>query len=231
AKRGKIFTKVIREITVSAKLGGGDPDGNPRLRSAIILAKANNLPLDTVNRAIKKGVGGNDGVDYMEVMYEGYGPANVAVVVEILTDNRNRTASNIRTIFNKNHGSLGSSNSVLYMFDHLGVVEVNKPGVDEDTLTEYVLEAGAEDLNTEGEMFTITAAKENFEQVKHFLENKGVVMESASLAWVAQTKTVIDDMELAEKVMHFIDALEEDDDVQRVFTNFEISDAVLEQLS
>ena len=231
AKRGKLFTKLIREITVAAKAGGDDPETNPRLRTAVTTARGSNMPTDTIARAIKKGAGGNDGVDYEEIVYEGYGPHNAAVVVEALTDNRNRTASSVRATFTKYAGNLGSTNSVLYMFDHVGTIRVNQEGIDEDTLTEHVLEGGGEDLETDGEQFVIRTALEQFDAVKTYLESKGVTIAEAELIWHPQTKVVISDPEKAEKVINFLEALEDDDDVQKVHTNLDIDQAVLEQIA
>jgi len=231
SKRGKIFTKIIREITVAAKIGGPDPDANPRLRAAVLNARGQNMPNDTVARAIKKGSGGNDGVDYEEVTYEGFGPANVAVVVEALTDNRNRTIASIRTAFNKYNGSLGSSNSVLFMFDRKGSVLIPQSAIDEDSLTETVLEAGGEDLELIGEDYQIICSIEDFEVVKSAIDAKGLPVKESGLTHVPQNKTVISEKEDAEKVMNFIDMLEEDDDVQKVYTNFDIDDKLLAEFS
>ena len=230
AKRGKIFTKLIREITVAAKTGGADPGGNPRLRSAMQAARGQNMPMDTVNRAIKKGAGGADGVNYEEVIYEGFGPCNVAVVIQTLTDNRNRTIASIRGAFNKYNGNLGSTNTVLHMFERKGTILIPKSAVDEDTLTEWILDAGAEDLDVGMEDYLVTSAVEDFEAVKDALEQKNVQIREAELAQVPQTKTIISDREEAEKVMNFLDMLEEDDDVQKVYSNFDIDDAVLTEL-
>ncbi len=231
AKRGKIFTKLIREITVAAKLGGSDPAANPRLRSAVQTARGQNMPTDTINRAITKGAGGNDGVDFEEVIYEGFGPSNIAVVIEALTDNRNRTIASIRTAFNKYNGNLGSPNSVLYMFDRKGTITIPKSAVDEDTLTEMVLEAGGEDLEAAGDDFLVIAAMEEFEQVKAELEKQELNITAAELAHLPQTKVLVEDREAAEMVLNFLDMLEEDDDVQKVFSNFDIDDTLLEELN
>jgi YebC/PmpR family DNA-binding regulatory protein len=231
AKRGKLYTKLIREITVAAKLGGADPAANPRLRSAVQTARGQNMPMDTVNRAISKGAGGNEGVDFEEVTYEGFGPGNVAVVIQALTDNRNRTIASIRTAFNKYNGTLGSPNSVLYMFDRKGAITIPKPGMDEDTLTEIALEAGAEDLDAEGDDYLVISAVEEFEQVKAGLESGGVEISGAELALLPQTRVVVHDREQAEQVMNFLEMLEEDDDVQKVFSNFDIDDTLLAELS
>lgn len=231
AKRGKIFTKLIREITVAAKTGGGDQDANPRLRSAVQAARGQNMPMDTIKRAIEKGAGGVGGANFEEVTYEGFGPCNVAVVIQALTDNRNRTIASIRGAFNKYNGNLGSTNSVLHMFERKGTLLIAKTAVDEDTLTEWVLEAGAEDLEAGAEYFLITSSVEDFEAVKSALEAQNLEIREAELAQVPQTKTIISDKEDAEKVMRFLDLLEEDDDVQKVFSNFDIDDAMLAELN
>jgi YebC/PmpR family DNA-binding regulatory protein len=231
AKRSKLFTKLIREITSAARRGGGDPDGNPRLRLAIAKARGNSVPGDTIQRAIAKAVGGEDTVDYEEVVYEGYGPAKVAVVIEALTDNRNRTASTIRTAFTKHHGSLGSTNSVQYMFERKGTFRIAKGALDEETLTDYVLEAGADDLQDDGESWLVTCPLEAFDAVRGYLEGKGVALEAAELARLPQTRVTIEDREQAQQVLSFLDALEEDDDVQKVFSNFDIDERLLEELA
>jgi len=231
AKRGKIFTKLIREITVASRIGGGDPDANPRLRAAIQNARGQNMPMDTVNRAIKKGTGDNDGMVYEEVIYEGFGPANVAVVIEALTDNRNRTIASIRTAFNKYSGSLGSANSVQYMFDRKGMFLIAQDAMDEESLTDLVVEAGGEELEPEGEDWQIICPMEEFDAVRKALEEKGLEIKESSLVRIPQNRTEISEKEDAEMVMNFIDVLEEDDDVQKVFTNFDIDDSLLAEFS
>ncbi len=230
ARRGKLFTKLIREITVAAKAGGGDVKANPRLRLAVNNARGNSMPTDTINRAISKGVGGADGVEYEQVTYEGYGPSNIAVVVEALTDNRNRTAASLRTAFHKHNGNLGSTNTVMYMFARKGLLRIPKDATDEDKLTEIILEAGAEDLDTEGPDFVVTCPVEALEDVKAALERQSIAIRTSELAHVPQTKVMIDDKEKAEQVLGFLDILEEDDDVQNVFSNFDIPDSVLAEL-
>ncbi|MBI4083705.1 MAG: YebC/PmpR family DNA-binding transcriptional regulator [Candidatus Lambdaproteobacteria bacterium] len=230
AKRSKLFTKLTKELTVAARMGGGDPGGNPRLRLAIQNARGNSMPGDTIQRAIARGAGGSDTATFEEVVYEGYGPTGVAVVIEALTDNRNRTAATIRHAFGKHNGSLGGSNSVQFMFERKGQFLIPKAGLDENTLTEYALEAGAEDLDAEGDEFAITCPVEAFRAVGEYLEAKGVKVRSAGLVRVAQNPTTLDDKEQAQKVLDFLDALEDEDDVQKVFTNFEISDKVLAEL-
>jgi YebC/PmpR family DNA-binding regulatory protein len=230
AKRGKIFTKLIREITVAARIGGGDPEANPRLRLALDKARGQNLPNDTVRRAIAKGVGEEDGESYEEVIYEGYGPHRIAVVVEALTDNRNRTASSIRHTFTKFDGNLGSSNSVLYMFDHRGVLTVSADAIDEDTLTEYALEAGVEDLEREEDTYYLTCPFAQLGPVRAFLEGKEVPVESAELQRLPQMRVLIEDKEEAQKVLSFLETLEEDDDVQKVYSNLDLPEPLLAEL-
>ncbi|PCI28277.1 MAG: YebC/PmpR family DNA-binding transcriptional regulator [SAR324 cluster bacterium] len=232
AKRSKVFTKVIKEITVAARMGGGDPEANPRLRSAIILAKSCNMPADNVKRGIAKGVGGDKSESWDTIVYEGYGPHNVAVIVECLTDNKNRTISSIRFCFNKGKGNLGASNSVMYMFDRVGQIEVEKSTIDEDTLTEYILDAGAEDIDAEDEnIYLITTDPSDLGDVHKFLEEKSVEIRSSAVDLIPQNKIEIDDLEKAKQVIGFIDRLEDDDDVQKVYSNFDITDDVLQQLS
>ena len=231
AKRGKIFTKLIREITVAARTGGGDPDGNPRLRAAIQAARSQNMPTDTINRAVNKGAGGTDGDSYEEVIYEGFGPGNVAVVIRTLTDNRNRTIAALRTTFNKFNGTLAATNAVQHMFDRKGVLVIPKSAVDEETLTEWILEAGAEDLETGEEEYLVTCSVEDFEEVKTALEAKELALESAELALLPTMRVEIENKEEAERVLNFLDMLEEEDDVQRVFSNFDIPPEILAELA
>lgn len=231
AKRSKLFTKLVREITVAAKMGGPDPDGNPRLRLAIANAKANSMPKDTVERAIKKATGEGDATTYEEVVYEGYGPGKFAVIAECLTDNRNRTASTIRTLFNKAHATLGSSNSVQFLFERKGTIVIPKSTGDEEKVTELVLEAGAEDLEDLGDTWLIKTSVDTFGPVRTFLEERGVQIKSAELSRVPTSTVTLNDKESAEKAIAFVDALEDEDDVQNVYTNFEIPDAILAQLS
>lgn len=231
AKRSKTFTKVIREITVAAKTGGEDPNANPRLRSAITLAKSVNMPNDNINKAIQKGVGGGKGENWENISYEGYGPHNVAVIVECLTDNKNRTISSVRGIFSKNNGNIGSTNSVMYMFDRKGMIEVEKETIDEDGLTEHAIEAGAEDIDTsDDKVFVIETAPGELGDVHRFLEEKGVEIASSKIDLIPQNRLEIDDVDKANQVIRFIDALEDDDDVQNVYSNFDITEEVMQQL-
>lgn len=231
AKRGKIFTKLIREITVSAKTGGGDVKANPRLRAAVQNARGNNMPMDTINRAITKATSAGEGADFEEVYYEGYGPSNIAVVVLALTDNRNRTIASVRTAFNKNGGNMAAANAVAYMFDKKGTILIEKSQIDEDTLLEAILEAGAEDLETEGADFLVICPIESFESVKAEMEKREIEMKETELSLLPQNKIMLTDKEKAEKAINFVDILEDNDDVQKVFVNFDIDDDVLAQLS
>ena len=220
AKRGKIFTKLIKEITISARQGGGDVNANPRLRLAIDNAKSANMPMDNIERAIKKALGELEGATYLELNYEGYGPAGVAVYVECVTDNKNRTVAEVRHLFSKYGGSLGENGSVAWMFEHKGIITLPDQGKTEDDLMEIVLEAGAEDLQLEDGFFEITASIESFETVRKALVDSGLEVENASLQWIAKN-TVDVQGEDAEKVIKLIDALEDSDDVQNVYTNAE----------
>ncbi len=226
AKRGKAFTKIIKEITIAAREGGGDPNGNPRLRLAIDNAKSVNMPADNIERAIKKATGELEGVTYHELTYEGYGPAGVAVVVEVATDNKNRTVAEVRHLFSKGGGSMGENGSVAWMFDKKGVVTLPKQNKSEDEIMEIILEAGAEDLQTEDEYFVVQSAIESFEPVRKALIDKGLTVENASLQWIAKNFIRVTG-EDAEKVAKLIESLEDCDDVQNVYTNADIDESAL----
>lgn len=222
-KRGKIFTKLIKEITVAARQGGGDADANPRLRLAVDNAKSANMPLDNIERAIKKATGELEDVSYLELTYEGYGPSGVAILVESVTDNKNRTVAEVRHAFSKNGGSLGENGSVAWMFDRKGVVTLPKQNKSEDEMMEIVLEAGAEDLSIEEDFFEVTSEVADFENVRKAIADAGLEIENASLQWIAKnTVDVAGDAE--EKLIKLIDMLEDNDDVQNVFTNAEFSE-------
>jgi YebC/PmpR family DNA-binding regulatory protein len=218
AKRGKIFTKLIKEITIAAREGGGDPSANPRLRLAVDNAKASNMPADNIDRAIKKATGELEGVTYQELTYEGYGPGGVAILVEAATDNKNRTVAEIRHLFSKNGGNMGENGSVAWMFDKKGIITLPSQSKTEDEIMDIVLEAGAEDLQTEEDFFEIQTALESFEAVRKALLAKNLMIENASLQWIAKNTVTIGSNE-AEKVMNLIEALEENDDVQNVYSN------------
>lgn len=229
AHKGKAFTKVVREIVVAARAGGGDPDMNPALRLAIQKAKAVNMPNDNVKRAIEKGAGGGDGADLEQITYEAYGPNGVALLIETLTDNRNRTLPNLKMIVNKLGGNMAEQGSVAYMFDKKGVVYF-EPGANEEQIIELALEAGADDVRRDEDgSVVVETAPEHFEPVVTAISDAGIEYADANLDMVAQT-TVPLDKELAEKIMKLVDAIEEDDDVQNVYGNYEIDDAIAEEI-
>ncbi|NMB81294.1 MAG: YebC/PmpR family DNA-binding transcriptional regulator [Ignavibacteria bacterium] len=223
AKRGKIFTRLIREINIAARQGGGDPDGNPRLRLAIDNAKAANMPADNIERAIKKATGELEGSQIIELMYEGYGPGGAALLVEVATDNKNRTIAEIRHIFTKGHGNLGETGSVAWMFERKGVITVKKDGNTEDEMMEIVIDAGADDLQVEEEFFIVTTSLEFFEPVRKTLIAKKINIENASLQWIAKNHIAVNG-ENAEKLMKLMEALEDCDDVQNVYSNADFVD-------
>jgi YebC/PmpR family DNA-binding regulatory protein len=224
AKRGKMFTKLIKELTIAAREGGGDPSANPRLRLAVDNAKAANMPQDNIERAIKKATGELEGVTYHELTYEGYGPAGVAILVEVATDNKNRIVAEVRHIFSKYGGSMGENGSVAWMFDRKGVISLPKQDKTEDDIMEIILDAGAEDLQSEEEFFEIQTPLESFEPVRKSLADKDLSLENASLQWIAKN-TVPVAGEDAEKVMKLIEALEDNDDVQNVYSNADIDES------
>ena len=229
--RAKIFSKLAREITVATKTGLPDPAANPRLRSAILAARAENMPKDNIERAIKKGSPGEDNTVYEEIRYEGFGPGNVAVIVEALTDNRARTAPNLRSIFSKKGGNLGETGSVTFNFERVGLIEYPLSVADADTMFEAILEAGANDVESDEETHTIYCSPDDLFTVRDALETKFGDPAVCRLDWKVQVATPITDLETAEKLMNFIDALNEDDDVQRVTTNADIAPEILEKLN
>ena len=229
AKRGKLFSQLIKEITVAARLGGGDPDGNPRLRAAVTAAKAANMPKDNIDRAIKKGTGELEGVTYEEYFYEAYGPGGTAVLIQIMTDNKNRAAADVRHMLSKHGGNLGESGCVAWMFSKKGLITFDRDSVDEDEIIETTLEAGAEDIDTEGNEVEVITAPEDFEAVKEAFDKKGTSYVSAEVAMVSQA-TVNLDPETAPKVLKLMEALEDLEDVQKVWSNFDISDEIMERL-
>lgn len=221
AKRGKIFTKLIKEITIAARHGGGDPAGNPRLRLAVDNAKAQNMPQDNIDRAIKKATGELEGVTYHELTYEGYGPAGIAVLAEVATDNKNRTVAEVRHVFSKNGGSLGENGSVAWMFDRKGIITLPGQGKTEDDIMNIILESGADDLQTEEDFFEVSTSIESFESVRKAIAENGLEIENASLQWVAKNLLEVKG-EDTEKVMKLIESLEDIDDVQNVYSNADI---------
>ncbi|HVZ08529.1 YebC/PmpR family DNA-binding transcriptional regulator [Rhodopila sp.] len=230
ARRARQFAKIIREITVSARQGLPDPASNPRLRAAVIAARQANMPKDTVDRAIKKATGAGGGDDYAEVRYEGYGPAGVAVIVEALTDNRNRTASDVRAAFSKHGGALGETNSVSFMFNRLGVIRYPAAAASADDMLEAAIEAGAENVESDADWHEVTCAVDDFFAVRDALESRFGEPETARLDW-RPTSSVAVDEERARSLMKLLDALEDNDDVQNVYANFDIPEAVMAALS
>ncbi len=230
AKRGKLFSKLVREIQVAVRLGGPDPDLNPRLRLAIERAKAANMPSENIERAIKKAAGGEEGAQYQEVVYEGYGPGGVAFMVIALTDNKNRTTSEVRHVFSKHGGNLGTSGSVAWQFEEKGVIYVDREGADEDAVLEVALEAGAEDMQTQGDTYEITTSVKDFAKVKKALEDAGFKVSQAQLTRIPKNTVKVEGKD-AEKVLKLMEALEDLDDVQQVFANFDIPEEVLEALA
>jgi len=230
AKRGKVFSKVIKEITVAARTGGGDPEGNPRLRAAIALAKSENMPKDNIERAIKKGTGEIEGGSLEEIVYEGYGPAGVAVLVNILTDNKNRTSGEIRHIFSKHNGNLGETGCVSWLFDKKGLIVFEKSQVDEEKLFEAALEAGADDVKEETTTFEVIVDPKNFEAVRGSLEQKNFKYLLAEITLVPKNTVKLEGKE-AEQMIKLMDALEDSDDVQKTYANFDIAEDLLEKMS
>lgn len=230
ARRGKIFTKLIREITVAARMGGGDPNGNPRLRAAIQAAKAENMPKENIERAIKKGTGELPGVAYEEATFEGYGPGGVAVLVEILSDNRKRTVADIRHIFAKHAGNLGEAGCVSWMFEKKGLIAFEKGKVDEEKLMDVALEAGALDVRETEKEYEVLTAPGDFEKVKKKLEEARLVPAYAEISMIPQTTVRLTGKE-AQQMLKLMESLEDSDDVQHVYANFDIPDEEMERLS
>lgn len=226
AKRGKMFTKLTKEITVAARLGGGDPDGNPRLRTAIAKAKAVSMPADNIKRAVQKGTGELPGVSYEEITFEGYGPGGVALMIEVMTDNRNRTVSDIRHLLGKLGGNLGEAGCVAWMFNKKGYIVVSRAKAEEEKLMTLALDAGAEDMQVEDDNFVITTAPNDFEAVKKSLEDAGVPLEAAEVTMVPQTYVKLEGKE-ASQMMRLMETLEDHDDVQNVYANFDIPEEVM----
>jgi len=228
AKRGKVFTKIVKEIAVAARVGGGDPSGNPRLRTAIDKAKEVNMPSDNIKRAVMKGTGELPGISYEEAVYEGYGPGGAAVLIEVLTDNKNRTTPEIRHIMSKNGGNLGEAGCVSWMFEKKGYILVEKTKVDEDTLMSAALDAGAEDMKNDPteDNYELITAPENLGKVKTSLETSGIPVSLAEITMLPKNYATLDERQ-AEQMMRLIEALEDHEDVQNVYTNFDVSDEVI----
>jgi len=226
AKRGKIFTRLIKEITIAARMGGGDPDANPRLRTAIQAAKSENMPKDNIERGIKKGTGELEGVNYEESTYEGYGPGGAAVLIDSLTDNKNRAVAEIRHIFSKNGGNLGENGCVAWMFEKKGYINVDRASADEEVLMEKALDAGAEDVREDADSFEIITDPGDFEAVKSAMEASSIAFETAEVTMLPQSVSNLKGKE-AEQMIRLMDALEDCDDVQRVYTNADIPDEMV----
>jgi YebC/PmpR family DNA-binding regulatory protein len=230
ARRGKVFTKLIRELTSAARMGGGDADSNPRLRTAVAAAKTANMPSDTIQRAIKKGTGELPGEVYEEITYEGYGAGGVAILVDVLTDNKNRTVAEIRHLFAKHGGNLGETGCVAWMFARKGIITLNTNQIDEDTLLELVLEAGGDDIKTEADAYEIVTAPEAFEDVRSILEQKGLTFDVAEVTMMPQNTVQVEGKQ-AEQVLRLMEALDDQDDVRKAHANFDISDEVMAALA
>jgi YebC/PmpR family DNA-binding regulatory protein len=231
AKRGKAWSKVARMIIVAAKRGGGDPDANLSLRYAIDKAKAVNMPKDTIEKAIKKATGELGGTGYEETVYEGYGPKGVAIIVEVLTDNRNRTAAEIKKLFEKHGGSLGAAGCVGWMFSKKGLITVRTADASEDELMEIALAAGADDMQNTGELFEITCDPAAYEQLKNTLKEKGIAIAAAEISMVPQSTVSVGDAATAQKIISLMEAFEDHDDVQNTYANFDIPDEVMARIS
>jgi len=225
-KRGKAFTQISKEITIAARMGGGDPNGNPRLRLAIDKGKASNMPSDNIKRAVQKGTGELPGVTYEDVTYEGYGPGGVALIIESVTDNKNRTVSEIRHMLERHNGKFGASNSVAWMFHRKGIIHIARASYDEDSLMGIILDAGADDMRTDDEFYEIIVSPEHFENVKQNLEQKAIKLEDAEIQMLPENTVKVEGKD-AETVLKLMEALEEHDDVQHVYANFDIDEKIL----
>jgi YebC/PmpR family DNA-binding regulatory protein len=229
-KRGKIFSKHTKEITISARIGGGDPDGNPRLRLAIDKARADNMPKDNIQRAIKKAIGEGNGANYEQIYYEGYGPGGVAVYIDVMTDNKNRVVGEIRYAFSKTNGNLGESGCVGWLFHVKGDILVPLAAADEDRIMEIAIEAGAEDVKQSGDQWEITTAQPDFAAVRDALTKAGIPIDEAEITMIPQTTVKVEGKE-AEQMLRLMEMLEENDDVEHVYANFDIDDAEMERLA
>lgn len=227
AKRGKLFSKLIKEITVAARIGGADIETNPRLRSAMLTAKSKNVPNDTIEKAMLRGTGELEGVNYEEVLYEGYGPGGVAIMIEVLTDNKNRAIADVRHILSKNDGSIGARGCVAWLFDKHGLIAVEKGSIDEDELFMIALESGAEDLTALPDRIEVVTSPENFDPVREAIEGFGATIPDAEVTMIPQNTVKLEGKE-AERMLRLMEALEDHDDVQKVYANFDIPDEILE---
>lgn len=227
AKRGKLFAKLIKEITVAARIGGADTEVNSRLRSAVLAAKSKNVPNDTIDKAILRGTGELDGVDYEEILYEGYGPGGVAIIIDVLTDNRNRAIADVRYILSRHGGSMGAPGCVSWLFDKRGWMIIEKGSIDEDELFMIALDSGADDLTVQDEHLEVITSPGNFEAVREAVEESGAIILEAELTMLPQS-TVKSEGKEAERMLRLMEALEDSDDVQKVYANFDIPDDILE---
>ncbi len=230
AKRGRLFTRIIKEMTIAARDGGGSITGNPRLRLAVEKAQAANMPADNIKRAIQKGTGELPGVAYEEVTYEGYGPGGIALIIESVTDNKNRTVADMRHLLEKNNGKMGASNSVSYMFHRKGLISIPKGNLTEDDVMSIVLDAGADDIKTDDDSFQIITSPDNFEPVKKALESKSITPDEAEIQMVPENMVKVEG-KAAEQVLKLMEALEDHDDVQHVYSNFDIDEKVLAEFN
>jgi len=231
AERGRKFTRLIKEITIAAREGGGDPDGNPRLRTAIAAAKAENMPADNIKRGILKGTGQLPGTTYESITYEGYGPGGVALYLEVMTDNKNRSVSEVRHILTRFGGNLGATGCVAWMFERKGVITVELESAAEDTLMEIALEAGAEDMSSDGGFYEITMDPVVLDDVRQAIEGKGIKIDTAEVTMIPQSTTRLEKENEASSMLKMMDALEENDDVQKVYSNFDIDQKLMEKLA
>lgn len=230
AKRGKLFTKVIKEITIAARTGGGDPDGNARLRRAIDLARGVNMPADNVTRAIKKGTGELEGVQYEELVYEGVGPDGALFICEVVTDNRNRTIAEVRKLFDKNHGQISSSGSALWAFEQRGIIRVDQQAASEEQLFEAAVGGGAENMELDGDEWVISTQRNDLDVVRDAISSAGIAVREASLEYIPNNPKVVDGRD-AEKLMQLFEALDDHDDVQNVYSDFELSEQALAEMA
>ncbi len=229
AARGKVFTKILKEITTAAKIGGGDPTGNSRLRLAVDKAKESNMPSANVERAIKKGTGELEGVSYEEITYEGYGPSGTAILVEVMTDNATRTVSELRNIFSKNGGNLGSAGCVAWIFNKKGIISFDKKGIDSDALSMAAIEAGAEDIDDSESHLDIVTTPEDFEKVRDTLKEQKFTPAHAEISMVPSNKVKVEDKETADKILKLMGLIEDNDDVQKVHSNFDIPESLIDE--
>jgi YebC/PmpR family DNA-binding regulatory protein len=230
AKRGKVFTKVVKEITIAARNGGGDPDGNPRLRRAIDLARGVNMPADNITRAIKKGTGELEGVQYEELVYEGIGTDGALFLCEVVTDNRNRTIAEVRKIFDKNHGQIGSGGSAAWAFEQKGVIRIDKSAASEEDLFEAAVGGGAENMELVGDQWVVTTARTDLDSVRDAISTAGIAVGEASLAYIPNNPKIVEGADAA-KLVRLFEALEDHDDIQNVFSDFELSEQALAEMA